>query len=201
MTKNAILSGATGGIGKKITYYLVNHGYNVCLLTHNVAAAEEMKKKISLNGCQCIYFPCRVENEEEIGPAFEKAQTELGPINLSFTNMGIMPSFTAYPRKKLQDTTEADWDFYYQRTFKGALNTVRYSERYLQKGGLILNCAFFGIQPEADKSLYLASRAAIKMLDDVVNVEKQDLQAYMLTAASEDEENKILSQLNHVLVK
>lgn len=206
MTKLAVLSGASMGIGKQIALELVKNGYDLCLLTHNQTQAEQLKREVSALNHQCVYYSCRVENEQEIANAFQLIKKKYGQIDLVFTNMGIMPDNPDYPTKKIGELQTSDWQTVFKNNFLGVLNSATYAVKTFEdnpNGGKIINCAFYGLKPQGQHAIYLVSRKAIQAVNETINLEYPNIEAKMLVSNGSPLANQkdILKQLDQFLKK
>ena len=61
--KKALITGATGGIGKEIARVLIEHNAEVCLSGRN---KEELNLQKTLLGEKCHTISCDLNNNEEI---------------------------------------------------------------------------------------------------------------------------------------
>ncbi len=85
MTKTAVVTGGTRGIGLAITQQLKAAGYKVAALyAGNEAAAEAVRKDL---GVLCI--KADVGDFEAVGAAFAEIEKTLGPIEVLVNNAGI----------------------------------------------------------------------------------------------------------------
>lgn len=206
MTKLAILSGATMGIGKLIALDLARYHYDLVLLTHNKRPAQQLQTTVRSMGQECDYYPCRVENAPEITQAFGQIKNRCGQIDLVFTNMGVMPDQPAFPAKKVGELTAQIWQQIFFPSVMGIVNSASHAIQAFQgnpRGGKIINCAFYGNQPQVGRALYLASRRVAQAIDQTVKLEYDNIQTCLLTAPADPLQHvqQILDQLDQFLTQ
>lgn len=181
--KNAVLSGATRGMGREVSLQLAKAGYNICLLTHNLPDAQALKAAIEQIGPDCYIYPCKVEDDDEALATFQTIEDRLGSIDLVFTNMGLMPDSAGYSNKSVAELSGREWRDYLATALMGVVNSTRLAVRFMQKnewGGYILDVAPWGETAQAKLGLYTTSRGAIRALVETVNVENSKIKAYLL---------------------
>lgn len=187
LKKVAVLSGATRGVGEKVTLALAENGYHVCLLTHNQVDANRVKIAVEKRGSTASIYTCNVENCVELANTYQRIYEECGQINLVFTNMGLMPESPSYPKKLVGELTGEQWHDYLNSALLGVVNSVNQVIPYLaknEKGGFIFTTALWGVAAQKELGLYTVSRAGIQALIDTVNLEAEQagnkIQAYLL---------------------
>ena len=84
--KKALITGATGGIGKEIARVLIEHNAEVCLSGRN---EEELNLQKTLLGEKCHTISCDLNNKEEIINLAKKSEEILGQIDILINNAGI----------------------------------------------------------------------------------------------------------------
>ena len=84
--KKALITGATGGIGKEIARVLIEHNAEVCLSGRN---KEELNLQKTLLGEKCHTISCDLNNNEEIINLAKKSEEILGQIDILINNAGI----------------------------------------------------------------------------------------------------------------
>jgi 3-oxoacyl-[acyl-carrier protein] reductase len=92
MNKNAIVTGASRGIGREIAKRLAADGFSVVVnYAGNAAKAEDVVHEISANGGRAFAVKADVSRAEEVAALFDRALTELGSVDVVVHSAGIMP--------------------------------------------------------------------------------------------------------------
>ncbi|MDR1903356.1 MAG: SDR family oxidoreductase [Treponema sp.] len=97
--KNAIVTGASRGLGEGIAKVLAEEGVNV-LVNYAHAGSEEKAKGVasflvSTYGVKSGVFRADVSKEDQVPPLFDEAEKILeGPVTLLINNAGICPHVT-----------------------------------------------------------------------------------------------------------
>ena len=84
--KKALITGASGGIGKELARVLVEYNAEVCISGRNVEELNELKESL---GDKCHIVPCDLSNKNEISELFSKSEEVLGQIDILVNNAGI----------------------------------------------------------------------------------------------------------------
>jgi 3-oxoacyl-[acyl-carrier protein] reductase len=92
MARNAIITGASGGIGRAVALRLSRDGFSV--IAHyagSAAKVEEMAAQIAQSGGRCVAIRADVGSPTEVESLFTQAISKLGEINVVVHCAGIMP--------------------------------------------------------------------------------------------------------------
>tara|TARA_Y100001970_G_scaffold153_1_gene156 strand:- start:3513 stop:4250 length:738 start_codon:yes stop_codon:yes gene_type:complete len=84
--KKALITGASGGIGKELARILVEYNAEVCISGRNIEELAELKKSL---GDKCHTVPCDLSNKDQISELFSKSEEILGQIDILVNNAGI----------------------------------------------------------------------------------------------------------------
>jgi 3-oxoacyl-[acyl-carrier protein] reductase len=91
MTRTAIVTGASGGIGRGIAERLAKDGFSVVAhYSGNAAKAEETVEGIEAAGGKAIAFGADISKAAEVRELFEKAKSTFGEIAVVVNSAGIM---------------------------------------------------------------------------------------------------------------
>jgi short-subunit dehydrogenase len=93
---NALVVGASSGIGAELAKALAHKGYNVALVARREAKLAELAEAInrSGHGKACIYTH-NVTKYEEVPALFQQITSDLGGLDLIAYVAGVMPSVAA----------------------------------------------------------------------------------------------------------
>jgi 3-oxoacyl-[acyl-carrier protein] reductase len=91
MTGTAIVTGASGGIGRGIAERLANDGFSVVVhYAGNAAKAEEAVKAIEATGGKAIAAGADISKADDVAQLFAKAKAAFGDIAVVVNSAGIM---------------------------------------------------------------------------------------------------------------
>ena len=84
--KKALITGASGGIGKEIAKVLIEHNAEVCISGRNYEELNALKKSL---GKKCHVVTCDLSKKDEIIELIKKADEFMGYIDILVNNAGI----------------------------------------------------------------------------------------------------------------
>jgi 3-oxoacyl-[acyl-carrier protein] reductase len=134
MTKSAIVTGSSRGIGKAIALRLAKDGFAV---TINYAgrkdAAEEVVQEITAAGGKAILVQGDVSKNEDIVRLFNETEKAFGGIDVVVNNAGIMAL------RNIGETDNETFDRLFDINVKGTFLAMREAANRIRKGGRIIN--------------------------------------------------------------
>ena len=157
--KTAIVTGASGGIGKAIAIALAKEGASVAVHFHgNEEKALLVKKEIEEAGGKAEVFRANVADFEECNALVKAAAKTFGSIDILVNNAGITRD------KLMLSMKEADFDDVIDVNLKGVFNMMRhvYPIFAKQKSGKIVNISSVaGLMGNPGQTNYSAAKAGI----------------------------------------
>ena len=154
MTKTAVVTGGTRGIGLAITQQLKASGYKVAALyAGNEAAAEAVRKDL---GVLCI--KADVGDFEAVGAAFAEIEKTLGPIEVLVNNAGITRD------GMLHKLTPGQWSEVIRADLDSVFNTSRHvidGMRDRNFGRIINISSINGQKGQMGQTNYSAAKAGV----------------------------------------
>ena len=157
--KTAIVTGASGGIGKAIAIALAKEGASVAVHFHgNEEKALLVKKEIEEAGGKAEIFRANVADFEECNALVKAAAKTFGSIDILVNNAGITKDGL------LMAMSEADFDDVIDTNLKGCFQMIRFASRRMmkQRYGRIINVSSVsGVAGNAGQANYCASKAGM----------------------------------------
>lgn len=107
---NALVTGASGGIGAEITRRLAGRGMNLVLTGRREDALDRLAAEAGDRGVRCVTVPADLADREQVKGLLEKAQSALGPIDVLVNNAGIesIGAFTSSSEHELAQMIEVN---------------------------------------------------------------------------------------------
>lgn len=136
MTKTALVTGASRGIGKKIALQLGEEGYNVVVnYAGNKEKAEEVVSEIKTFGVDAFAIQANVSEQDEVKAMIKETLNQFGTIDVLVNNAGITRD------NLLMRMKQNEWDDVINTNLKGVFNCVQAVTRPMlkQKSGRIIN--------------------------------------------------------------
>ncbi|OGT60447.1 MAG: hypothetical protein A3E85_04400 [Gammaproteobacteria bacterium RIFCSPHIGHO2_12_FULL_45_12] len=160
MTKVAIITGASRGIGAATATLLANHGHSICINYFSQAdKANKLVETIRQSGGNAIAVKADLGNEEDIIRLFEVVDQLLGPVTTLVNNAGTNGGISTVENITL-DCLQSVFATNVYGTFLASREALKRMKQH--DGGTIIN-----ISSEAARfggnnlSHYAASKAAI----------------------------------------
>ena len=159
MSKVALITGATRGIGKQIAITLSQQGYHIALnYRKENEELESAKKQIEENQVECFAIKGDVSNFEDCEEFVKQVMEKFGRIDVLVNNAGITKDMLLMRMKK--EDFEQVIDVNLVGTFNVTKNVVPYMLK--ARSGRIINISsVVGISGNAGQTNYAASKAGI----------------------------------------
>ncbi len=159
MSKVALITGATRGIGKQIALTLAEQGYDIAVNYRTAnEELEETKKEIENKNVKCIPVQGDVSNFEDTERFVKEIIEKYGKIDVLVNNAGITKD-TLIMRMKKEDFTNVI-DVNLTGTFNVTKNVIPYMMK-ARTGRIINISSVVGITGNAGQTNYSASKAGI----------------------------------------
>ncbi|MGX1434638.1 3-oxoacyl-[acyl-carrier-protein] reductase [Mammaliicoccus sciuri] len=160
MTKTAIVTGASRGIGRKIALELGKEGYNVVVnYAGNKEKAEEVVSEIKSFGVESFAFQANVSEQDEVKAMIKETTSQFGTIDVLVNNAGITRD------NLLMRMKQDEWDDVINTNLKGVFNCVQAVTRPMlkQKSGRIINLSsVVGSLGNAGQVNYVATKSGVE---------------------------------------
>lgn len=160
MTKTAIVTGASRGIGRKIALELGKEGYNVVVnYAGNKEKAEEVVSEIKSFGVEAFAFQANVSEQDEVKAMIKETTSQFGTIDALVNNAGITRD------NLLMRMKQDEWDDVINTNLKGVFNCVQAVTRPMlkQKSGRIINLSsVVGSLGNAGQVNYVATKSGVE---------------------------------------
>ncbi|GHT21670.1 3-oxoacyl-ACP reductase [Planctomycetales bacterium] len=169
--KTALITGATGSIGKEIARRIVQEGGNAFITDLDQKKIDEAVKDIGKN---CAGLAADVTQLDAVAAVVKKSQDTFGE------NIHVLVNVAGTSGKgnKIEDITEADWDFIYAVNVKGSFFFIKHVLPIMKKqgSGAIVNFSSkSGKTGSALMSAYSSAKGAIITLTQAVAYETAKL--------------------------
>jgi len=167
--RNALVTGANGGLGRHFAETLAKAGANVAIGARKIESLEPVQQAIESLGRTVAPIALDVADPHSVAAAFDSASAALGPITVVVNNAGIAIT------KPLLDHTEDDWRQVIDVNLNGAWRVAQAAARHMvkhQQDGSIINIAsILGLRGSAQVPSYAASKAALIHLTKAMALE------------------------------
>lgn len=156
-TRTAIVTGASGGIGRATALRLAAAGYAVVVhYAGNEARAKETVDAITAAGGQATAVRADVADEHEVAALFDRAEQEFGGVDVVAHTAGIMIL------APLAEFDLDDLDRLLRTNVRGTLLVSQQAARRVRGGGAIVNFSSTVVRAAFPTySVYAASKGAV----------------------------------------
>lgn len=164
ISKVAIVTGASGGIGAAVAERLASDGFTVVVnYAGNAAPAEALVARIEAAGGRAVTAQADVSNVEAVRRMFDSAETAFGGVDVLINNAGIMTL------ANIADSDDALFDRQIAVNLKGTFNTLREAAKRLRDGGRIVNFSSSVVgMLQPGYGVYAATKAAVEAMTSVL---------------------------------
>jgi NAD(P)-dependent dehydrogenase (short-subunit alcohol dehydrogenase family) len=167
--KTALITGASGGLGRHFAELLAAHGVQVAIAARRCELVESVASEIAATGARVLPLALDVTNPESVARAVDRTVQELGTIDILVNNAGVSAN------GPILEQTAADWDRVLDTNLKGAFlmsTEVGRRLRESRKPGSIVNVAsVLGLRGATHVAAYAASKAALVQFTKVLALE------------------------------
>ncbi|AIY05508.1 short-chain dehydrogenase/reductase SDR [Planococcus sp. PAMC 21323] len=163
MTKTAIITGASSGIGQATAKELAARGYHVMLAARREERLVELKKEIETAGGSAEYKVTDVTSREDMNSLVEAGLKKTGTIDVLVNNAGLMP-LSMMNKLKVDE-----WDRMVDVNIKGVLYGIAAALPVMerQKHGHILNVSSVaGHGVTKGSAVYSGTKFAVRAISE-----------------------------------
>lgn len=159
-TRTALVTGGSGGIGGAVVERLVTDGFAVAVHhAGNAARAEELVARVRRDGGTAISVDGDVADEVAMAAAFDRAEEELGGLDVVVNTAGIMIL------SPVADLDLDDLDRMHRTNVRGTFVVSQLAARRLREGGALVNFSTSVTRGQFPTyGAYAASKAAVEAM-------------------------------------
>lgn len=159
MAKVALITGASGALGRAIAERLAEDGFDLALHYRNgKQGAERLATSLRSAGVEARAYQANICKPAEVQRLVSQVEAELGPICVVVNNAGLVRD------KTLHKLTDEDWDEVIDTNLRGAFHICRSVIPSLsgRKEGRIINISsIVGAMGNYGQANYAASKAGL----------------------------------------
>jgi 3-hydroxy acid dehydrogenase/malonic semialdehyde reductase len=163
MSKLALITGATSGIGKATAEAFANLGINLILCGRRLERLYELQEALS-EKVKVNILTFDVRNKGEVEKALNTLPEELHAIDILVNNAG-----NAHGLSPIQDGNTDDWDAMIDGNIKGLLYVSKAIMPWMiarQKGHIVNISSIAGKATYPNGNVYCASKAAVEAISE-----------------------------------
>ncbi len=170
MTKIALITGATSGIGRSTAFELASHGYNLIITGRRKDRLDHITKEITGKySVQVLALNFDVRKYEEVKNAISSLSTEWKNIDVLINNAGLAAGLS-----DIQDGDLEDWEAMIDTNIKGLLYMTKEVSPLMIKNnsGHIINISSTaGKEVYPKGNVYCATKFAVDALNKGMRID------------------------------
>ena len=169
MKKQALITGATSGIGRATALRLAAEGYDITATGRRAERLETLRREIEAAGGRCTALVFDVRSEAEV----RKFLSPLERVDLLINNAGLEAGM-----EHIDQGDTADWDAMIDTNVKGLLYVTRVvtPKMVAAGGGHVFNIgSIAGTEPYENGAVYCATKHAVHAISQSM---RADLLSY-----------------------
>lgn len=159
MTKSALVTGASRGIGRSIALQLAEEGYNVAVnYAGSKEKAEAVVEEIKAKGVDSFANQANVADADEVKAMIKEVVSQFGSLDVLVNNAGITRD------NLLMRMKEQEWDDVIDTNLKGVFNCIQKATPQMlrQRSGAIINLSsVVGAVGNPGQANYVATKAGV----------------------------------------
>ncbi|CAC9475044.1 TPA: 3-oxoacyl-[acyl-carrier-protein] reductase [Staphylococcus aureus] len=159
MTKSALVTGASRGIGRSIASQLAEEGYNVAVnYAGSKEKAEAVVEEIKAKGVDSFAIQANVADADEVKAMIKEVVSQFGSLDVLVNNAGITRD------NLLMRMKEQEWDDVIDTNLKGVFNCIQKATPQMlrQRSGAIINLSsVVGAVGNPGQANYVATKAGV----------------------------------------
>jgi 3-oxoacyl-[acyl-carrier protein] reductase len=158
VTKSAIVTGASGGIGEAVTARLAHDGFAVTVhYAGNAAKAEAIAAKIKAASGNAIAVKADIAKAEDVERLFKETADAFGRLDVVVSSAGIMPL------SLIESQDVALFDRVIATNLRGSFLVLAQAAQHVSKGGRIIALSSSVVAKSFPTyGAYIASKAGVE---------------------------------------
>ena len=102
--RNALLTGASRGLGVHLARALAREGVNLVLAARSVDALDKVREEVASLGVDAVSLPTDLTDTEQVRELAREAERRLGPVDILVNNAGVQLTrpFEDYPPERIE---------------------------------------------------------------------------------------------------
>jgi short-subunit dehydrogenase len=171
--KNALITGATKGMGRAIAAAFAKEGVNLAINSRNAAELASFKTELLQINPAIKVFTAVADgsNKEDLLFFADGAADELGPINIVVNNLGL------YQSSRIMDDESDLFEKMVNTNLMPAYELYRFFGKSMVDAGeghFFNICSVASLNPVVEAGMYSVTKAALLSLNNVMRLEMQD---------------------------
>lgn len=168
LTKNAVITGATKGIGRAIALKLAQHGYNLAICARTGSDLISLQKELEPMGVKVVAIVANCSIKADVHLLFEKVTSVFNTIEILVNNVGVfLPG-------SILDESDESFELQQQLNVNAAYYCAKYFGKRMreQRSGHLFNiCSIASREVIENAGAYTVTKTALLSLNNVLRKE------------------------------
>jgi NAD(P)-dependent dehydrogenase (short-subunit alcohol dehydrogenase family) len=158
--KQAVITGATGGIGRVACRRFCEEGAAVIGADLDEEAGRALVEELRADGLDFAFVRCDVSSSAEVGELAREVERRFGGLDVLYNNAGIILG------KPLTETTDEEWDRVLAVNLRGSFLTMRELVPLMEgrQGSIVNTSSGLGLVGAEQLGAYCASKGGLVLL-------------------------------------
>lgn len=176
--KVVVVTGATGGIGRALSWQFAKAGARIVLIDLEMEQLLALENQVERSGTEVMSIECDITDYERCQTAMQEITDRFGGVDVLINNAGIV-NFSLFHDTQIDVIREI-----MEVNFFGTINTTKAALSSLieRKGMIITLSSLHGLIPMVAMSSYSASKYALHGLFDSLRVELNEKGVHVMLA-------------------
>jgi 3-oxoacyl-[acyl-carrier protein] reductase len=164
MSKTAIVTGGSGGIGRAVVHRLASDGFTIVVhYSGNAQRAEEVVKEVACQGGQAIAIAADIGDQKAVAALFTETKRSFATIDVVVNTAGIMPL------SPIETGNMETFDKVIETNLRGTFLIMSQAAQHVSKGGRIIVFSSSVLAKSfPNYGPYIASKAGVEGLVPVL---------------------------------
>jgi NAD(P)-dependent dehydrogenase (short-subunit alcohol dehydrogenase family) len=165
--KNAVITGASGGIGRAASRLFCEQGASVLGADLAEGPGRELEAELKADGLDFSFVPVDVTSSSNVASFAAEVGSRFDGLDVLFNNAGVILG------KPLCETTDEEWDHVIAVNLRGAFFVMRALVPLMQgrQGSIVNTSSGLGLVGEANLGAYCASKGGLVLLTKAAALE------------------------------
>jgi len=165
--KQAVITGATGGIGRVACRRFCEEGAAVLGVDVDVDAGRDLEDELGAAGFDFSFHRCDVSSSAEVAEVAHEAERRFGGLDVLYNNAGIILG------KPLTQTTDDEWDRIQAVNLRGSFVTMRELVPLMagRRASIVNTSSGLGLVGAEQLAAYCAAKGGVVLLTKAAALE------------------------------
>lgn len=181
MSKIAVITGGSQGLGQAIAENLANKNYTVILIARTQAKLDDAVRKIEKNGGTALSYAADIADYDAMRKVADKIKNKFNKIDFLINNAGIIHT------KQLVNTMVDEIKYDLEVNLFGAILCSKLFVPIIKvKGKILFISSGFGLMGPAGYSIYAAAKAGVINFAEALKRELKNISVYVAVPSDID---------------